>query len=461
MNASADSKGGVLALWFGFTRPVPRRTYLITGLGLMALKYLVEALTVYAVTRRVWTPLDYFSPSVARFHDLPSSALAWAIAAWSIPFIWIGVSMTARRALDAGHSAKLALLFFVPVLNNLVMLVLAAQPTQDPGPLTLGDRDVGAGAPSPKGNGLRAASIGVLVGILIVAANTAFSTLVLRTYASVLFVGAPFVVGFVTASIYNAAAARPLRATLGLATAAIVAAAGAVLLLALEGVVCLAMAFPLALALALVGAALGRTITLRGQANRATLLVLLLALPALMGVSASQPPEAAEVVSAIEVDAPPSVVWNHVVSFAELPAPTEWFFRLGIAYPVRARIDGTGVGAVRRCEFSTGPFVEPITTWDPPRRLSFDVRSEPPGMRELSPYDDVHAPHTAGYLRSRRGEFRLIPLPGNRARLEGSTFYTLQIFPTWYWTGYADRLIHGIHMRVLRHIKGLSEGARG
>jgi hypothetical protein len=79
-------------------------------------------------------------------------------------------------------------------------------------------------------------------------------------------------------------------------------------------------------------------------------------------------------------------------------------------------------------------------------------------MRELSPYDDVRAPHTTGYLRTQRGEFRLIPLPGNRTRLEGSTFYTLQIFPTWYWSGYADALIHRIHMRVLRHIKGLSEG---
>ena len=99
------------------------------------------------------------------------------------------------------------------------------------------------------------------------------------------------------------------------------------------------------------------------------------------------------------------------------------------------------------------------TTWDPPRRLSFDVRAEPPGLRELSPYDQVHAPHTAGYLRSRRGEFRLVPLAGGRTRLEGSTFYTLQIFPLWYWTPWADGVIHAIHMRVLRHIKALAEAA--
>jgi len=458
---------GLLRTWFSFTAPVSRRTYLTAGLSLMALKYAGEALAVHAVTGRWWTPFDYFSPSMARFRDLRAPALAFAIALWSLPFIWIGVSMTARRALDAGLPARLALLFFVPVLNNLVMLVLAAQPAHAdrfpafPGTSAMGDpAAMLPDAAVERGRAarpLRAAMLGVLVGCAIVVAATAFGTLVLRSYGSVLFVGAPFVVGFVTASLYNGEAPRTLRSTLALATAAVIASAGVVLLLAFEGVVCLAMAFPLALGLALIGAALGRSIALRGHPGRAPMVLLLLALPALMGLTSGQPPEAAEVRSAIEVNAPPEVVWRHVVSFAELAPPTEWFFRAGIAYPVRARIDGAGVGAVRRCEFSTGPFIEPITVWEPPRRLAFDVGSEPPGLRELSPYDEVHAPHTAGYLRSRRGEFRLVPLPGGRTRLEGSTFYTLRIFPTWYWTRWANGVIHAIHMRVLRHIKALAE----
>jgi len=459
----------LLRVWFGFTAPVSRRTYVLTGVALMTVKYVVEALAVHAVTGQWWTPFAYFSPSLARFRELQAPALAWAIAFWTLPFIWIGASMTVRRALDAGLSARIGLLFFVPVLNNLVMLVLAAQPTHverfPSFPATSPLGDPASLLPDPavqrarQGRPLRAAMLGVLVGCAIVVAATAFGTLVLRSYSSVLFVGAPFVVGFVTASLYNAEGERTLRSTLGLATAAVIASAGVVLLLAFEGVMCLAMAFPLALGLALIGAALGRSLTLRGQGNGVSIPLLLLALPALMGLSSGQPPDAAEVRSAVEVDAPPEVVWNDVVSFAELAPPAEWFFRAGIAYPIRARFDGAGVGAVRRCEFSTGPFIEPITVWEPPHRLSFDVRAEPPGLRELSPYDEVHAPHTAGYLRSRHGEFRLVPLPGGRTRLEGSTFYTLQIFPTWYWTPWADGVIHAIHLRVLRHIKALAEAA--
>jgi hypothetical protein len=64
--------------------------------------------------------------------------------------------------------------------------------------------------------------------------------------------------------------------------------------------------------------------------------------------------------TAITINAPPEQVWKHVLSFSDLPEPTEWYFRTGLAYPIRARIEGTGPGAIRYCEFSTGPFVEPI-----------------------------------------------------------------------------------------------------
>src|SRR5262249_61008986 len=102
--------------------------------------------------------------------------------------------------------------------------------------------------------------------------------------------------------------------------------------------------------------------------------------------------------SSVVVAAPPKVVWRHVVSFDELPPPHELLFRLGVAYPRHATIEGTGVGARRRCEFSTGAFDEPITVWDAPHRLSFDVVKPPDPMRELSPGRQLMPPHqTTGH----------------------------------------------------------------
>jgi hypothetical protein len=78
-------------------------------------------------------------------------------------------------------------------------------------------------------------------------------------------------------------------------------------------------------------------------------------------------------------------------------------------------------------------------------------------MTELSPYNDVHPPHLHGYLQSKRGEFRLIALDGNRTRLEGRTWYTFEMYPQWYWTAWSDLMIHQIHLRVLEHIQRLSD----
>jgi hypothetical protein len=122
-----------------------------------------------------------------------------------------------------------------------------------------------------------------------------------------------------------------------------------------------------------------------------------------------------------------------------------------------ARIDGTGVGATRYCEFTTGRFVEPIRVWDPPSRLAFDVAEGPDPMFELSPYRHLHPPHLEGGFQSTRGEFRLVELPGGRTRLTGRTWYRLDIHPHAYWTVWTDWIIHRIHSRVLRHIQSLAE----
>jgi Polyketide cyclase / dehydrase and lipid transport len=165
--------------------------------------------------------------------------------------------------------------------------------------------------------------------------------------------------------------------------------------------------------------------------------------------------------SSVVIDAAPEAVWTQVIAFPPMPAPAELVFRLGIAYPRYARIEGTGVGATRYCVFSTGAFVEPITAWEPGRRLAFDVTRSPAPLRELTPYAHVAPPHLSGYLQPRRGEFRLVALPDGRTRLEGSTWYRLRMAPEGYWQLYSDYLIHRIHGRVLEHIKRQSEQLSG
>jgi hypothetical protein len=164
-----------------------------------------------------------------------------------------------------------------------------------------------------------------------------------------------------------------------------------------------------------------------------------------------------EVHSAIEIAAAPETVWKYVVSFSDLPEPREWYFRLGLAYPERAHIEGSGAGAVRYCEFSTGPFVEPIQVWDQPHLLRFRVTQNPAPMHEWSPYTRLLPKHLHGYLVSKQGQFLLTPLPNGHTLLEGTTWYQHGLWPAEYWRWWSDAIIHRIHMRVLTHIRTLAE----
>jgi hypothetical protein len=286
------------------------------------------------------------------------------------------------------------------------------------------------------------------------------SVYLLETYGGSLFLGTPLLMGSTAAYLYNRVEARPFSASVLVGLASVTFASFALLLFALEGALCVAMAAPLILPLGALGGVLGKSIADSTRRPAKELLGAVVALPLLAACESAviESPEYS-VVTSTEVNAPAAVVWENVIEFPDLPKERAWYFSWGLACPERARIVGHGAGAIRYCDFTTGSFVEPITAWDEPARLAFAVTQQPPPMFEWSPYPEVHPPHLDGYLRSTHGEFRLIPLPNGRTRLEGRTWYRFDMYPQVYWTLWSDLLIHRIHQRVLDHIKAISEGS--
>jgi hypothetical protein len=222
------------------------------------------------------------------------------------------------------------------------------------------------------------------------------------------------------------------------------------------------MAMPLALPLAAFGGALGYAIQSRRPNTAGTPAMLSLLLLFVPGVQwtehvLAQPAASLVVHSFIDIHATPEAVWKRVTAFSEIPPPKETIFRAGIAYPIRAEIKGGGIGAIRRCEFSTGAFIEPIEVWNEPRELKFTVSANPAPMQEWTPYPRVDPPHLHGFLISNEGQFLLTPLPNGWTRLEGTTWYHHGLWPAAYWQLWSDAIIHRIHMRVLTHIKEEAE----
>ena len=455
----------LLKLWFGFTLPVSRRAYALSGFGLMAVKYAIEALAVAYFTGGFYSPLVFFSPLLSHKEDhlrrmmdgahTPIWLLTGAICL-SLPFLWVALSMSIRRAVDAGRSAAWGLLILVPFANFGAMLWLASRPSDPEGAWNIS-------APrATSAPGLRSALLGIAAGLGIALVTAPLAIYGGNFYGLSVFVATPFLMSACAAFVLNRPTPGGLGASLAVAQLAVLLTSLALVLFAMEGVLCIAMALPIASVMALLGGLVGHAFAVRSFLRGANLFLALLALPFLTAAESWRPPPPLrEVVSVVEIDASPEVVWPHVIGFSRLTEPPPWYFRAGIAYPQYAEIHGEGVGAVRHCVFSTGPFVEPITVWDPPHRLAFDVTSQPRPMRELSPWGDIAAPHLEDSLVSRRGEFRLIELPDGRTRLEGSTWYTLDMYPQAYWTLWSDGLIHGIHGQVLEHIAHLAEAADG
>lgn len=449
-DSTSFQRRDLVGLWFTSTARVDRQTYLLSALLLTALRYVVEIAVHYAQSGQVLDPLAFWSPFLgSRFPGTGETLTALLLV--SIPFLWVWASLSIRRSTDAGFGAYIGLLVFVPIINWIVITMLATLPS---------DTEDGAGASDDLGSGWWVSLLSVAVAGLFGLVAVTVSVFGFESYGAALFIATPLLQGFIVGYACGRDGAGIGRA-IALSQMMVIITGLMLLSLALEGLVCLAMAYPIAAVLALLGAVLGHAVGHVSRTQAVQLTGILLTFPALLGAETQRTaPPLREVVSVVEIDAPAEAVWPQVVAFSELPPVSEWVFRLGIAHPIRARIEGEGVGAVRYCEFSTGPFVEPITHWDAPRRLAFDVRSQPEPMHEWSPYQHVDAPHLLHTLRSKRGEFRLVPLAGGRTRLEGSTWYELEMFPQAYWSLYSDLLIHAIHHRVLDHIKERAEGGR-
>lgn len=447
-----------LAQSFSLRTRLDRSTYLRVGASLMLGKYALDATAIAIFGGRFWSPLEYFVPLVDLRRTTLDAVPAWLLLAmviWSLPFIWAGVAMTLRRAVDAGHSPWWCLAFFLPGINYLVMLWLCLAPSAASDSVDWESGLVDATVVDR----VRGAAAGVVTSLVVALAAVLLVVFVLDSYGLALFLATPFLIGVVSAYAYNHGSPRTSGATFQVVALSLLLIGGSVVVFALEGLLCVAMALPLGAFIAFFGSEVGRTVAIRSRAGWQNAAFSLLLLPGAAAVDAAAPaPVMREVITSIIIDAPAERVWDEVIAFREIGEKPGIAFRLGIAYPVRASIAGTGVGAVRRCEFSTGAFVEPITAWDAPHRLAFDVAEQPPVMQEWSPYGALYAPHLDGFFRSHRGEFRLVTLEGDRTRLEGSTWYTLDIHPVAYWDVVSRVLLHQVHERVLEQVKRQAEG---
>ncbi|HJT26705.1 MAG TPA: DUF805 domain-containing protein [Pyrinomonadaceae bacterium] len=450
----------MLDLWSWQGR-VGRGHYLATGLILFFVKHNIDRVLA-ALAGYPWSPVSYWifmAPNgVASLN--PVDAMFYVVLVlFALPFMWMGTVLTLRRLRDADLPLWLVMLFFVPFLNVIFFFILVAIPSReqvDDGP-KLGS-PIGRFIPQSEfGSAIFGAGLTAILAVV----ETVFSTTGLGKYGWGLFVGIPFFLGLNSTMIYGFHYSRSLGRCLLVSLLSIGLVGLGLVGFAIEGIICLAMALPLAIPLALFGGLIGYVLQKREYPTNTLRVasVVCLIVPGLILIEygLGETPPLYEVKTSVVIKSDLQTVWTHVVTFSQLPPPTEAMFKTGIAYPIRAEMHGHGVGAERHCVFSTGAFVEPITVWDEPRLLAFGVSGQPPAMEEMSIYRNLHPPHLDNYFVAKRGQFELKPLPDGTTLLEGTTWYQNRYWPAPYWHLWSDHVIETIHNRVLLHIKSLAE----
>jgi uncharacterized membrane protein YhaH (DUF805 family) len=436
----------------GKIRPLP---YALWSLGVFFSQHLAVLVVSGAQGHRLAAEWSFYLMPLRSLVTLerPSSIMLIAALAYLLIAAWALAALAFRRAADADLSEGIAVFAIAPIVQLPAILFLCFAPSPSAQNHSSVADDAGA-----ENREWAAAAQGVVAGMALTLFAVAVGALVFGTYGFGMFIASPFVIGATTAYFANRKIDLGGSRTSMLVAGAAALGGIALVMAALEGIVCIVLASPLGIGVALIGGLLGRAIaqsTRRSPAQTLSGLALLPLVFALESVLATT--TSFDTSQTIEVDAPPAAVWNAIVHMATIDAPLAVPFRLGVAYPLGGEFLGEGVGAMRRGEFSTGTAVERVTEWVPNRKIAFVVVTDVPAMRELSPYRHVHAPHVVGYFRTSYTSFELAPRPDGGTEIIERTSHELKLEPALYWLPMARWIVHANNARVLAHVRQQAE----
>lgn len=213
-----------------------------------------------------------------------------------------------------------------------------------------------------------------------------------------------------------------------------------------EGTICLLIVSPLIFAFVVTGAFIGKVMfKRRGQKMNISFVSLLLLIFIADSVSDHQYENM--VSDEIIIKATPDKIWKNVVAFEKIKQPNQyWLFKLGMPSPMQTTVTANKLGAGRKCIFSNGyTFDEKIVAFEVNKNLTFDIVNQP------------QDPEIMGHIDIDKGQFILKDNGDGTTTLIGNSWYKLHVFPIWYYDIWAESITRNVHLRVMDHIKLLSE----
>lgn len=321
-------------------------------------------------------------------------------------------------------------------------------------------------APPPEGSGARGVVAAVAAGLIYGLGVYALTRWQAPDGGMLLLgflLGAPMAACIIAVAVADPKGVKGAAAhlsTSAITVTSMLVAAGVVLR---EGAVCLIMAAPVFYGTGLLAGAVAHSVMRRrgGRMMCLSLLVLpLIGIP----VEADHPPEAQtrQVVTRIHIDAPPGIVWDSLTDIRTIgDAEHRWTFShdvVGIPRPRDARMEGAGVGAVRRLEWAEGVrFEEHITGWEPGRELVWTFHIGPEAQSRML---DEHLKVDSAYLKLEEGRYTIEPTADGGSELVLTTRYWIRTPMNEYAAWWGGVFLGDFHRNVLGVIRDRAESSQ-
>ena len=224
-----------------------------------------------------------------------------------------------------------------------------------------------------------------------------------------------------------------------------------------EGTICVIMAFPIYIPLAVIGGLCARWFYKNKSKSHSSSFVIL-AIPLVVGPLETSyvplPKEIRSVHTEQVLSASPEEIWPHIIRVRRINEPQQGFFyRMGFPKPVEATLSHEGVGGVREAKFERGlTFFETITEWVPQKKIRFTIQAHPDTVPLTTL--DPHVVPGGAFFEALEGCYEIVPHPkeANKIILKLSSQYRLSTQFNLYASWWADWLMTDIQNNILEII---------
>jgi hypothetical protein len=257
---------------------------------------------------------------------------------------------------------------------------------------------------------------------------------------------------------------RKLRSSYGYAASAPVLASliflVLTLLFALEAFICILMAAPFFLAIAMLGGlVMSWLIQQIGRRSYPALLVMLM-FPYFLSPLESQlmpPPDSFRTVETqIEINADAATVWENIIRVPDIQPEEQrfsFFHMAGVPKPLEATLDEEGEGGVRHGYFDNGlMFIETINEWQPQKALEFSIQTQ--GDANVpAPFNEIGR----AMFDVTGARYEIEPIGQGRVILHLSSTHRLTTRFNGYGGLWTDAILRDFQMYVLEIVKRRAE----